>query len=69
MIRDMFSLLAWCKDEELKAHNKAAKCATWQMEREWTVRETAFKEMVSKIENSPTELHRTLTMPREFDLV
>jgi hypothetical protein len=55
MIDDMYSLLSWAKDEELKAHNFKS-----------YPRAKAFREMIDKIEKSPTELHRTLTLPMRF---
>jgi hypothetical protein len=69
MIDDMFSLLAWCKDEELKAHNNSYDSKTFAMKQCWDYRRFAFRDMINHIENSPIELHRTLTMPREFDVL
>jgi hypothetical protein len=71
MINDMYSLLAWAKEEELKAHNTRATFEYTSHSKADSLmllqREKDFREMVDRIEKSPTELHRTLTMPREFD--
>ena len=66
MIDDMYSLLSWAKDEELKAHNKMNADDVYNY---YSGQKDAFRSIVDKIEKSPTELHRTLTLPREFDYV
>lgn len=85
MIDDIYSLLAWCKEEELKAQNFVSllKCELCPVYKTCTTllgeadvdtcyqsgRKKSFREMIDHIEKSPIELHRTLTTPREFDLL
>lgn len=82
MITDIYSLLAWAKEEELIASklwcNDCSYLNDCRIEEDEVrteilcaldVRMKAFREMIDRIEKSPIELHRTLTMPREFDLL
>ena len=66
MIDDMYSLLSWANDEELKAHNKMHIEDSDDVYNYHNGQKDAFRSIIDKIEKSPTELHRTLTLPRRF---
>ena len=63
---DTFSLLAWARDEELKAHNKnCVGCESVCSALIFrvcllSVEERAFRKVINHIENNPKELHRCL---------
>ena len=60
MISDIYSLLQHLRDEELKAHNKLHIEDSDDVYNYYAGREDLARELIDRIENSPTELHRTL---------
>jgi hypothetical protein len=55
MMDDMYSLLEHLRSEELKAHNEAVNCKTFEMEQVHKAREKFARELINMIENSPSQ--------------
>ena len=69
MMDDMYSLLEYLNAETLRLHNLSYNMYPNCERACLQCAEEALQKVIDKIEKSPMELHRTLTLPREFDYV
>jgi hypothetical protein len=65
MNTDMYSLYHWALDEELKAHNLAAKHLR-EDAIQYQAREQAFKELAKRIVNNPNQRPHIKVMGDDF---